>query len=82
MDLQSSDGKVARHALIWLVAALRPLKSAEILEALSIDLRGRRLDREIAPVHGYALLDALGSLVVYNEETDIIILSHSSVKVS
>ena len=39
------------------------------------------MDREIAPVHGEALLDALGSLVVYNEETDVIILSHSSVKV-
>ena len=39
------------------------------------------MDREIAPVHGDALLDALGSLVVYNEETDVIILSHSSVKV-
>jgi hypothetical protein len=64
------------------VAALRPLQLAEILDALSIDLRGRRLNREIAPVHEYALLDALGSLVVYNEETNIIILSHSSVKVS
>ena len=63
------------------MAALRPLRLAEILESLSIDLRGRRLDREIAPVHGDALLDALGSLVVYNEETDVIILSHSSVKV-
>ena len=64
------------------MAALRPLQLAEILDALSIDLRERRLNREIAPVHGYALLDALGSLVVYNEETDVIILSHSSVKVS
>ena len=81
IDLQSSDGKVARRALVWLVAALQPLKLAEILEGLSIDLRGRRLDREIAPVHGYALLDALGSLVVYNEESGVIILSHYSVKV-
>ena len=64
------------------MAALRPLQLAEILDALSIDLQGRRLSREIAPVHGYVLLDALGSLVVYNEETDVIILSHSSVKVS
>ena len=64
------------------MAALRPLQLAEILDALSIDLPGRRLNCEIAPVHGNALLDALGSLVVYNEETDVIILSHSSVKVS
>ena len=82
IDLQSSDGKVALRALFWLVAALRPLHLAEILEALSIDLQGRRLDREIAPVHEYALLDALGSLVVYIEETDVINLSHFSVKVT
>jgi len=82
IDPQSSDGKVALRALVWLVATLRPLRLDEILEALSIDLQGRRLDREIAPVHGYALLDALGSLVAYNEETGVVNLSHFSVKVS
>ncbi|KAF8127009.1 hypothetical protein EV363DRAFT_502003 [Boletus edulis] len=80
IDLQSSDGKLALRALVWLVAALRPLQLAELFEGLSIDLRGRRLDREIAPVHEYALLDALGSLVVYDENTDVINLSHFTVK--
>ncbi|KAI9568266.1 hypothetical protein HD554DRAFT_791948 [Boletus coccyginus] len=49
-------------------------------KALSIDLQGRRLDREIAPVHGYALLDTLGSLVAYNDETDVVDLAHFSIK--
>lgn len=52
------------------------------MEALSVDLQRRRLDREIAPVHEHALLEALGSLVVYNEESGFINLSHFSVKVS
>jgi len=82
IDPQSSDGKVALRALVWLVAALRPLRLDEILEALSIDLQGRRLDHEIAPVHGYALLDTLGSLVAYNDEIDVVNLAHFSVKVN
>lgn len=82
IDPHSSEGKIAMRALVWLVAALRPLQLVEILEALSIDLKGRKLDRSISPVHGPALLDVLGSLVVYHEETDAINLSHFTVKVS
>ena len=52
-----------------------------MVEALSIDLRKRKLDRGIALVHKHALLDVLGSLVVHNEKTDIVNLSHFSVKV-
>ena len=52
-----------------------------MIEALSIDLSKRKLNPSIAPVHKHALLDVLGSLVVHNEETDIINLSHFSVKV-
>ena len=70
-----------RHALEWLVAALQPMQLSQIMESLSIDLRRRVLDYESRPVHGSALLDALGSLVTYDELTDIVILSHFSVKV-
>ncbi|KAG9314893.1 hypothetical protein JVU11DRAFT_3995 [Chiua virens] len=77
---RSSEGEIAMRALVWLVVALRSMHLVEILEALSIDIEARRLDREIAPVHGPALLDALGSLVVYNTETDILVLSHFTVK--
>lgn len=51
------------------------------MESLSIDLGRRVLDFESRPVHGSALLDALGSLVTYDELTDVVILSHFSVKV-
>ncbi|KAH0832912.1 hypothetical protein J3R83DRAFT_11877 [Lanmaoa asiatica] len=80
IDQRPSEGKVAQRALVWLVTASRPMILMEIVEALSVDLRRRTLDRGIAPIHEYALLNALGSLVVHDEKTDIINLSHFSVK--
>ena len=81
IDQWLSEGKVARRVLAWLVTTSRPLILREVVEALSIDLRNRTLDQGITPIHKYALLDVLGSLVVHDEETDIINLSHFSVKV-
>lgn len=52
------------------------------MEGLSIDLQTQTLDYEFGPMHGGALLDACGSLVTHSEKTDIVILSHFSVKVS
>lgn len=78
---ETEEGKVARRALDWLVAAFCPMQLCQIMEGISIDLSRRVLDRDSAPLHGPALLDALGSLVVYDEVTDIVILSHFSVKV-
>ncbi|KAF8557491.1 ankyrin, partial [Imleria badia] len=71
---------VVRRALEWLVASLEPLQLSQIMESLSIDLGRRILDFESRPVHGPALLDTLGSLVIYDELTDVVILSHFSVK--
>lgn len=78
---KDEEGDVVRRALEWLVAALQPLQLSQIMESLSIDLGRRILDFESRPVHGSALLDALGSLVTYDELTDVVILSHFSVKV-
>ena len=82
VDTGTSAGKLTQQALVWLVAALRPLRLSEIMEALSINLQTRTLDSDIGPMHNEALLDACGSLVTYTEKTGIIILSHSSVKVN
>ncbi|KAF8546310.1 hypothetical protein OG21DRAFT_1176621 [Imleria badia] len=38
------------------------------------------MDPEVGAMHKGALLDACGSLVTYNEDTGILILSHFSVK--
>ncbi|KAF8128860.1 ankyrin repeat-containing domain protein [Boletus edulis] len=80
MSEDEREGKVVRRALGWLVVALSPLRLSQVIEGLSIDLDRRVLDRACGPVHGPALLDVLGSLVTYNEVTDIVILSHFSVK--
>ncbi|KAF8135794.1 hypothetical protein EV363DRAFT_1551923, partial [Boletus edulis] len=80
IDMETLAGRLAQRALRWLVAALRPLRLSEIMEALSINLRTRTLDLDIGPMHSGALLDACGSLVTYTEKTGVIILSHFSVK--
>ena len=73
--------EVVRNALAWLVVALMPLRLTQIMDGLSVDPDRKVLSRDSGPLHGPALLDALGSLVTYNEVTDIVVLSHFSVKV-
>ena len=82
IDMKHREGQLARRALTWLVAALRPLRISELMEGLSIELETRILDPDFGPMHHGASLDACGSLVTYTEKTGIIILSHFSVKVS
>lgn len=81
IDITQRGGKVARRALDWLIAALRPLQLSEIMEGVSIDPEQRTMERDSGPLHGSALLDVLGALVMYDEVTDIVLLSHFSVKV-
>lgn len=81
IDERRWEGKLARRALAWLVVALEPLHLRQIVDGLSADLLlPRRMDREIR-LSGTALLDALSSLVSYHKETDVVALSHFSVKV-
>lgn len=81
IDAGTREGQLAKRALVWLVAAIRPLRLPELMEGLSIDLETRTLDYDVGPMHSGALLDACGSLVTHLEKTGIIILSHFSVKV-
>ncbi|KAF8126505.1 hypothetical protein EV363DRAFT_1268265 [Boletus edulis] len=80
IDTETRERQLALRALIWLVAALRPLHIDELMEGLSIDLEKRTLDFSVGPMHREALLDVCGSLVTYDEKTGIVILSHFSVK--
>lgn len=82
IDRRSSDVRIVRRALVWLVTALRPMCMRELLEALTVDPIRRALDPRFALIKGADLLDVCRSLVVHHEETDIITLSHLSVKVS
>ena len=53
----------------------------EILEGLTIDFKRKTVDTETGAMHKGVVLYACGSLVTYNEKTDVLILSHFSVKV-
>lgn len=81
IDTTQREGKIARRALDWLVVALQPMRLSQILEGLSIDLTQQALNRNFGPLHEPVLLDALSSLVIYDELTDVVILSHFTVKV-
>ena len=78
IDERKSEGKLARRALAWVVVAMKPLHLAQIVDGLLMDPQQRKVERETL---GAALLHALSSLVSYSEETDVIVLSHFSVKV-
>ncbi|KAG9316928.1 ankyrin repeat-containing domain protein [Chiua virens] len=79
IDERTSEAKLVRRALVWLIAALVPLRLTQLLDGLSFDPRERRIHcgtRSLGP----ALLDALSSLVSYNKDTDVLALSHLTVK--
>ena len=80
IDERKLEGRLVRLALGWLVVAMEPLRLAQIVDGLSMDLLRRGIDRE-TQWPGTALLQTLSSLVSYSEETDILELSHFSVKV-
>ena len=70
IDTRTREGQLALRALVWLVAALRPLQIDELMEGLSINLEKRTLDFSTGPMHREALLDACGSLVTYNRSEE------------
>ena len=80
IDERKLEGKLARRALVWLVVALEPLRLAQIIDGFSVDTQQQKTTRQTQWLRA-ALLAALSSLVSYYEETDVIALSHFSVKV-
>lgn len=78
IDERKLEGELARLALTWLSVALEPLRLAQVVDGLSMVPKQEKVDR--GWLRG-ALLHALSSLVSHNEETDVLLLSHFSVKV-
>ena len=77
IDERKSEGKLARRVLAWLMVTLEPLRLVQILDTLSVDFPSQRnIIRE-----GVELIDMLSSLVSHYKETDVVLLSHFSVKV-
>ena len=82
IDRRLYDARRVRRALVWLVTALRSLRMDELLEGIMIDPDYRALDSRFGPMKSADLLELCRSLVVHDEETGTITLSHMSVKVS
>lgn len=66
---------VAERVLRWLICAQRPLKSQELIAAVSMDSRGTILSSSIED-----LLDACCNLVVIDLEMDVFRFAHLSVR--
>ena len=80
IDERKLEGKLARRALVWLMVALEPLRLAQIVDGLLVDAEQGKIDRSTQWLRT-ALLNALSSLIFYYEDTDVVALSHFSVKV-
>ena len=75
------DVEFAQKALSWILVSVRPLRLTEIVEALAVDVPSRCLDRDATLNDEQALLEICSSLVAYNEDNDVISLSHYTVQV-
>ncbi|KAF8435389.1 hypothetical protein L210DRAFT_877801, partial [Boletus edulis BED1] len=80
IDTDVWKSQFVKRALLWLVAAPRPLYLDELVEGVLINFSSRTLDSDFGPMHSYILLEACGSLVTYVERTGLITLSHFSVQ--
>ncbi|CAL1704229.1 unnamed protein product [Somion occarium] len=72
--------QIARSSLVWLVGALTPLTLQQVNEAIMIEKGRYMLNEELGVFNVSDVLDICGSLVEHRDDTDIIILSHFTVK--
>ncbi|PBK62710.1 hypothetical protein ARMSODRAFT_980545 [Armillaria solidipes] len=84
--LQSVEGEgqeavqIVRRTLWWLVGSRRQLRLAELMEAVMVETGGDSPNTDLKPLSGGHLTEMCSSLVHYDVETDVLILSHASVQ--
>ncbi|KAJ7455528.1 hypothetical protein FB451DRAFT_1278062 [Mycena latifolia] len=72
--------EIARRALRWLADVKRPLRLAQLVEAIRIEPYGNELNEtDCYVLQSVMVLEILSSLVTYNSNDGIISLSHMSV---
>jgi len=74
-----NDKKLAMQILSWLFRAARPLRMEELREALSIRPGDKELDETVF-LRPETIVEACGSLVVYDECSEIVRFAHYSVQ--
>ncbi|KAK0450536.1 uncharacterized protein EV420DRAFT_1705069 [Desarmillaria tabescens] len=72
--------KIVQRTLWWLVGSHRQLRLAELVEAVMVETGRDSPNRDLKPLSGEHLLEMCSSLVRYDAETDIVVLSHASVQ--
>ena len=70
-----------RRTLTWLIVAVEPLTIEQVYEAVKIELDPPGMDDDGGPMDVACLMEACGSLVSLNQWSNILSLSHFSVKV-
>ena len=80
-NILNDDVEFAQKTLSWLLVSERPLRLAEIVDALAVDIQLRCLDRDATLNDEQDLLEICSSLVAYNEDTECLSFSHFSVQV-
>ncbi|KAG2145231.1 hypothetical protein DEU56DRAFT_198082 [Suillus clintonianus] len=74
------DGPIAQSCLLWLAGTLIPLTLDQLNEAIMIEVGRSSLNEDLGVMDPMDIVAACGSLVTYDEKTDVVALSHYSVK--
>jgi len=80
-DGGKDDGPIAQRCLLWLAGAFTPLTLAQLDEAIMIETGRSSLNNDKGVIEPTDIVVACRSLVIYNEMTGVVALSHYSVKV-
>ncbi|KAG1856206.1 hypothetical protein C8R48DRAFT_718727 [Suillus tomentosus] len=75
-----SDYQIARSCLLWLAGTFTPLTLDQLNEAMMIKVGQSNLNPDLGVMDPMDIVAACGSLVTYNEQTQVVTLSHYSVK--
>ncbi|KAG2120291.1 hypothetical protein BD769DRAFT_1777642 [Suillus cothurnatus] len=75
-----SDDRIARSCLLWLAGTFTPLTLDQLNEAMMIEVGLSSLNPDLEVMDSMDIVAACGSLVIYNEKTGVVALSHYSVK--
>ncbi|KAG1775656.1 hypothetical protein EV702DRAFT_1046763 [Suillus placidus] len=74
------DGPIAQRCLLLLAGTFTPLTLDQLNEAMMIEVGWPSLKEELGVTDTMDIVAACGSLVMYNEKTRVVALSHYSVK--
>ncbi|KAG1732163.1 hypothetical protein EDB19DRAFT_1300261 [Suillus lakei] len=79
-DRGQDDGRIAQRCLLFLAGTFTPLTLDQLNEAMMIEVGESNLNLDLGVIDPMDTVVACGSLVIYDEKTGVVALSHYSVK--